>query len=300
MDSIKRGDIMLSAFMEKNRLPDEFKLLVNQSYLPLAQRIVRKYQKNGAPFFIGVNGCQGSGKSTLSEYICDYISTTQNINVVVMSLDDFYLSRDERQKLSEEVHPLLKIRGVPGTHNTELLANVLAKVKKRESNFLIPRFNKATDDPYDQSEWQHIDQPIDILILEGWCWGVTAQITSELVSPINSLEREFDEKGIWRSFVNKQLLASYQPLYMYFDFWVALQAPSFDSVYKWRLEQEQKLIKTLPSTEKTNVMNEAQILNFIQYFQRLTTHGMQTLPKVADAIFYLDENRCITKCIEKD
>jgi hypothetical protein len=47
-------------------------------------------------------------------------------------------------------------------------------------------------------------------------------------------------------------------------------------------------------------MNEEQILNFIQYFQRLTTHGMQTLPILAQALYYLDDNRHITKRVEKD
>ncbi|XPF92794.1 kinase [Colwellia sp. RE-S-Sl-9] len=286
--------------MKKNWLPDEFKLLVEENYLPLAERIFKAYQEQGSPYFVGVNGCQGSGKSTLSDYLAHYLSGTHQLNVVVMSLDDFYLSRTARNKLAQIVHPLLKTRGVPGTHNTDLLESILAKVKTRQTDFLIPRFNKVTDDPYDESQWQHIDKPIDILILEGWCWGVTAQTTSELTTPINSLEKEEDKQRVWRTYVNEQLRASYQPLYDYMNFWVALQTPSFDSVYKWRLEQEQKLIKTLSSTKQTNVMNEAQILNFIQYFQRLTTHGIQSLPLIANTIFYLNENRCITQCVEKD
>lgn len=291
---------MLSAFMKKNWLPDEFKLLVEENYLPLAERIFKAFGKQGTPYFVGVNGCQGSGKSTLSDYLAHYLSSSHQLNVVVMSLDDFYLSRTARNELARNVHPLLKTRGVPGTHNTELLESVLAKVKKRQTDFYIPRFNKATDDPYDESEWQHIDKPIDILILEGWCWGVTAQDTSELTAPINSLEEEKDSQSLWRTYVNEQLRSNYQPLYEYMNFWVALQTPSFDSVYKWRLEQEQKLIKTLSSTKQSNVMNQAQILRFIQYFQRLTTHGMQSLPLIAHTIFYLDENRCITQCVEKD
>ncbi|WP_245825433.1 zeta toxin family protein [Pseudocolwellia agarivorans] len=292
--------MILSAFMEKNSLPDTFKRLVEESYFPLAERIFKTYKKQGSPYFVGVNGCQGSGKSTLSDYLSHYLSSTHQLNVVVVSLDDFYLSRTARNELAESVHPLLKTRGVPGTHNTELLESVLAKVKNRQTDFLIPRFNKVTDDPFDKDQWQCIDKPIDILILEGWCWGVTAQNTSELTTPINSLEKEEDQQSIWRNYVNEQLRSNYQPLYEYMNFWVALQAPSFDSVYKWRLEQEQKLIKTLSSTAQTNVMNKAQILNFIQYFQRLTTHGMHSLPLIAQTVFYLDESRSITQCVEKD
>jgi len=292
---------MLSNFIKKNRLPNGFEDLVNQHYLPLAERIVEQYNKQKSPYMVGVNGCQGSGKSTLSDYICHHISTNYQLNVVVMSLDDFYLSRQARQELSETIHPLLKTRGVPGTHNTTLLKDILDNVKNQKCDFLIPRFNKATDDPFDESEWQKIDKPIDILILEGWCWGVTAQTDEALVSPINELETQEDPKGVWRNYVNEQLLNHYQPLYQYFDFWAALQVPSFDSVFQWRLEQEQKLISSLSATDdQSNIMNKEQIFNFIQYFQRLTTHGMQSLPTLAHAIYYLDDNRCITEYVKKD
>jgi D-glycerate 3-kinase len=292
---------MLSAFIKKNKLPEEFKRLVKEHYLPLAERIFGQYQNQEAPYFVGINGCQGSGKSTLSDYLCHYLSEIYQLNIVVMSLDDFYLSRSTRDKLAKDIHPLLKTRGVPGTHDTSLLKNILDKVKSRETDFFIPRFNKATDDPYEKSQWQYIEKPIDILILEGWCWGVTAQTNEQLREPINALEQENDKNSIWRNYVNTELLTHYQPLYEYFDFWAALQVPSFDSVYHWRLEQEQKLIQTLSITsQKSNVMNEEQISNFIQYFQRLTTHGMQTLPILAKALYYLDEGRSITKCVEKD
>jgi len=291
---------MLSAFMEKNILPEEFIQVAKNHYQPLAERIFNAYSQKKTPYVVGVNGCQGSGKSTLSEYIADYLSTTCELNVVVVSLDDFYLSRQARNQLAESIHPLLKTRGVPGTHDVELLKSTLDKFKNKQINFSIPKFNKATDDPYDQNEWQHIKKPIDILIIEGWCWGVTAQNDIQLTDPINSLESIQDSESIWRTYVNEQLQSYYQPLYQYVDFWVALQAPSFDSVFRWRLEQEQKLIKKTSLAEQTNVMNEEDILNFIQYFQRLTTHGMLSLPLIAHTIFYLDDNRSIKKCVEKE
>ena len=36
------------------------------------------------------------------------------------SIDDIYKSQEERKKLSEEVHPLCYIRGVPGTHDISM------------------------------------------------------------------------------------------------------------------------------------------------------------------------------------
>ena len=34
--------------------------------------------------------------------------------------DDFYLTQAQRQDLAQQIHPLLKSRGVPGTHDVPL------------------------------------------------------------------------------------------------------------------------------------------------------------------------------------
>ena len=294
---------MVTDFIEKHKLPDDFKHLVDEFYQPLVQRIFTTFQQDKEPLFVGINGCQGSGKSTLSAYIAQYLSSTYSLNVVVMSLDDFYLCKKARNKLAENIHPMLQKRGVPGTHNTQLLKRILAQLKEKKSAISIPKFSKATDEPYSEKNWQFIEHPADIVIVEGWCWGVPAQESAQLIEPANPLEKQKDSKGIWRSYVNQQLEKHYQPLYQLFDYWVALQAPSFDYVYRWRLEQEQKLALKLKSTGKTieesAVMDAEEILDFIQYFQRLTEHGIKTLPLFADTTFFLDENRHIQNVQEK-
>ena len=66
---------MLSAFIKQHNLPEEFKHTVEQFYKPLADRIFSQYTKNKAPYFVGINGCQGSGKSTLTDFIATYLTT---------------------------------------------------------------------------------------------------------------------------------------------------------------------------------------------------------------------------------
>jgi D-glycerate 3-kinase len=293
---------MTADFIEKHTLPDNYNHLIDEFYQPLALRIFTKFQQNNKPLFVGINGCQGSGKSTLSAYIAQHLLSTYSLYVVVMSLDDFYLCQKERNRLADDIHPMLKKRGVPGTHDTQRLIRVISALKAKVSPISIPKFNKAADEPYTEKNWQVIDKPVDIVILEGWCWGVPAQDEAELSEPINPLEKQKDSDGVWRAYVNKQLKQYYQPLYQHFDYWVALQAPSFDYVYRWRLEQEQKLALTLNSTGKSTeplaVMSAENILDFIQYFQRLTEHGIKTLPLFADTTFFLDKNRRI-ECVEE-
>ena len=285
---------MLTTFIKQHKLPEKFRLTAKDYFQPLAERIFSQFSKSSRPYFVGINGCQGSGKSTLTDYIGECLTKTHKLNIVVMSLDDFYFTGEKRQELSRDIHPLLATRGVPGTHDMAMLENTLIKLKAKETGFTIPRFNKATDEPYPQEQWQVIEKPIDIILLEGWCWGVKPQTAEQLISPVNELELKHDRNGAWRNYVNQQLQQYYQPLYAQMDFWLALQAPSFDCVYKWRLEQEEKLKANNQGLSNSKIMQSDGILNFTQYFQRLSVQACNTISQSADAIFYLDYARNIT------
>ena len=284
---------MLSDFIKQHKLPEEFRLTVKEHYKPLADRIVKLFNKKNAVYFVGINGCQGSGKSTLTEFMAEYLIAQYQLNVIVMSLDDFYVPSKKRNQLARDIHPLLATRGVPGTHDITALNHVLSQLSEHRAGFSIPRFNKAIDEPFPQNQWTSVEKPVDIILLEGWCWGVTAQTDEQLQTPINELEREHDTDGKWRSYVNQQLKTAYEPLYKKMDFWLALQAPSFDCVYQWRLEQEQKLQAKNIGLSHTKIMSPSEVLNFTLYFQRLTVQGSETLSNSADAVFHLDNTRHI-------
>lgn len=296
---------MLAEFMNSNRLPNRFKTVAEHVYIPLAERIYQQLSgrdSGAAPYFVGVNGCQGSGKSTFSAFIASYLSNTHGLTVVSMSLDDFYLSTNARQSLAVNIHPLLATRGVPGTHNVQCLGEVLTDLENGTFPCKIPTFNKALDEPYEQESWQAIKSAPDVVLLEGWCWGVPAQSTEQLQTPINALEKSQDADASWRTYVNDQIKSDYQPLYGRMNYWIAIQAPSFNCVHRWRLEQEQKLALSLEGSntaDKAKLMDSAQVLAFIQFFQRLTEHGMNTLPNSADATLLLDESRNISRALFK-
>ena len=286
---------MLSAFIKQHNLPEEFIHTVEQYYKPLADQIQSRFINQQEAFFVGINGSQGSGKSTLTDFIATYLTTQYQLNVVVISLDDFYLTSKQRQKLAKDIHPLLATRGVPGTHDVIALNHTLTQLKDKKTGFSIKKFNKATDEPFPENQWTVIEKPADIILLEGWCWGVKPQTAEQLRTPINELEYQHDRSGKWRNYVNQQLKNAYEPLYEKMDYWLALQAPSFDCVYKWRLEQEKKLKENNIGLINSKIMSAAGILNFTQYFQRLSVQGCNTISQSADAICYLDNNRHITE-----
>tara|TARA_R110002153_G_scaffold99102_7_gene234427 strand:+ start:3235 stop:4116 length:882 start_codon:yes stop_codon:yes gene_type:complete len=285
---------MISTFINKNKLSNDFSKIAEGYFIPLAEEIKAHQTSAKTTYFVGINGSQGSGKSTLSEFLKAYLCETYAMNVVVMSLDDFYFSRIERQIIAGDVHPLFATRGVPGTHNMSLAKSVLHDLKAQKPT-TIPRFNKATDDPHPSSSWTKVSSAADVVIFEGWCWGLEPQTYEQLKQPVNTFEATEDLNGAWRNHANLQLSLYYQPLYRLMDKWIMLKAPSFADVYAWRLEQEQKLRDVTDDLDKSGIMNEQQVLRFIQHYQRLTEHALKTMPDSCDHLFKLNSGREITE-----
>ena len=59
-----------------------------------------------------LNGCQGSGKTTLSDYLCTALREDYGLGAVALSLDDFYLTRAERKILAD---------GLPSAQSNQLM-----------------------------------------------------------------------------------------------------------------------------------------------------------------------------------
>ncbi|MBT8441471.1 MAG: hypothetical protein KJO76_03715, partial [Gammaproteobacteria bacterium] len=192
------------------------------------------------------------------------------------------------------VHPLLITRGVPGTHDTKLLDDCLSGLRKlgRNEKMALPRFNKAADDRFDESEWPVIEGPVDLVILEGWCVGSAAEDDESLADPINELELVEDPAALWRSYANERLREDYEPIFTSLDALVFLQAPNFDAILEWRLQQERQL-RARSAADARGVMTDAQVTRFIQFYERITRSNLRLLPGRADIVLQLDEDhRC--------
>lgn len=289
-----------------NTLPQWQKWLLKQhkldpSYLasaqywfdPLVDSLVSLQEAENRTLLVAVNGTQGSGKSTLCAYLEMAISTKYGAKVLTLSLDDFYLTREQRRKLSEDVHPLLATRGVPGTHEMALLRETLDALltPDRTESVPVPRFDKSSDDRIAEPEM--VAPPVNIILLEGWCLGAGPESSEALFEPVNSLEELEDPQGIWRTHINSVLEHDFLPLYERVDRWVMLQAPGFDSVYQWRLEQEHKLAQAWGDTGGKRIMTDAQVERFVEFFRRVTQSCLTQLPSSVHHLYVLDEDRKI-------
>lgn len=273
--------------IQQHKLPDTFKRIVDNWYIPLCYKLVQQIINKNGTFYLGINGCQGSGKSTMAAFIESLLTECWGLKVANLSIDDFYLTRKERKHLAEHEHPLLMTRGVPGTHDVKLAIDTLKSLATEKKQVPIVRFDKAIDDRAAPEKWQHMDGAADLVILEGWCIGVEAQSESELYSPLNQLETTEDINGKWRHFVNDQLELHYPKLFNMLDTLVMLKAPSFECVQHWRKRQEDKLRAV--SKVNAHIMNDAELNRFIQHYQRLTEHAFQNLAPKADILFELNQ-----------
>jgi len=241
-----------------------------QDWQLISQALAPMVIENGLRV-VGISGSQGSGKSTLAQYLVEEI-VALGVEAVAVSLDDFYLTKQQRRELGETVHPLLQTRGVPGTHDTQLLRRCLDSItaapvdvaNKSPVELTLPSFDKGLDDRAGFARVQ-----ASVLIIEGWCVGVEPQPESLLERAINSLEKVEDSSLSWRRWVNQQIHQHYSPLWSYVDYWVQLRAPSFEQVHQWRGQQETRL----PELQR---MSRAQLTRFIEHYERLTRWQWQS------------------------
>jgi D-glycerate 3-kinase len=281
-----KTEIAIADFMQREKLGPGFAETVARIYRPLAVRI-ESLARAHPGLVVGVCGSQGSGKST-GVALLKILLEAEGLRAAALSIDDLYLSKDARQKLAEEVHPLLATRGPPGTHDVALGEGVLGALAKPQMT-AIPRFDKSRDTRMDPSHWDQLQGPADVILFEGWCVGAKPQPPDLLAEPVNALERDADPDGRWRTYVNDALAGSYQRLFGRIGFLIFLAAPSFEVVAGWRKEQEAKLRARIDGS--SHVMSDDEIDRFVQFYERLTRFMLTEMPSRADAVVRLGKQR---------
>lgn len=239
---------------------------------------------DGRPLILGLAGAQGSGKSTLAAALASNLRQ-RGRRAAAVSLDDFYLPRARRRALGARVHPLLAVRGVPGTHDLPLLLDVLLRVRSGQP-VALPRFDKLADDRLSPQHWQGLPR-LDVLILEGWCVGARPQPDALLTAPINSLEAGEDAQAHWRRHANQALAGGYQRVWARLDALVFLAAPGWDIVPRWRAEQEAALARA----SRRPGMDAAALRRFCAHYERLTRWQLADTPRQAALTVRLDAAR---------
>ena len=233
-------------------------------------------------------GSQGIGKSSFINIISKTIEKFYNKRILLLSLDNYYLSKKQRLLLSKKKHQLLITRGVPGTHDIEKLVKNINQFNKGKYPITIPLFDKLTDD---KSKSIKMKTKFDILFLEGWCCGSSEIPKKILYKNINNLEKIKDPKYQWRNFYNNKLKMEYKKLFELFDELIFLKTSSFDNVFKWRFKQEKY---NQSKNKKSKRMSADEIKIFIQHYEKLTKWMLKDLNKKAQIVIKFEKNHKIS------
>ena len=289
---IKSQETKTDKFKNKERMIKSF-------LIPLCYWISNNTDKK-KPYLVGLAGGQGTGKTTTSSLIRIILTKFFKLKVFKISIDDFYKTRKERLNLSKRIHPLLLVRGVPGTHDINMMLNFFKKIKSKKFKRLkLPTFNKAIDDRFNKKYWYNLKNKPDVVIFEGWCVGAKSEKPTTLKKTINSMEKMKDQKQIWRKYVNQQLKSKYKNLYSQLNCLIFLKAKNFSLLQKWRLKQERKLLLNNKRNSKLKIMNREDVLSFMQTYQRITQNMFKNMPKYASIIINLNSNHQIKSAVYK-
>jgi uridine kinase len=118
-----------------------------------------------APRVFAISGPVGAGKSTIADAVSQSLANL-GTRAVALSLDDFYLSRDERERRG------IAWRAAPGSHDLDLMARTLAAIRDRSQPLFLPRFDPSRDD---RDADERIEEVPDVVLFDGWIIGYDGQ-----------------------------------------------------------------------------------------------------------------------------
>ncbi|KIN08214.1 hypothetical protein OIDMADRAFT_111304 [Oidiodendron maius Zn] len=233
----------------------------------LSRLSVHQATNPSRPFFIGLNGVQGAGKTTLVSTLARTLQEGKGLETLVCSIDDLYLTHEDQVALAKEhpLNPLVQHRGEPGTHDMNLARDIFSTLEQgREVK--IPLYDKSAHngqgDRVSSLKWairNGSGQPrIQVVIFEGWCVGFRAisleEIRAKQEAPSTTLHKHRLEDLV---FVNEKL-RDYDIMTDSFDAFIHIDAEETGYVYEWRLEQEAALRR-----ERGSGMTDEMVKRFV-------------------------------------
>jgi D-glycerate 3-kinase len=251
--------------------------------LPLLARHQAQHSSsaNPPPFFIGLNGVQGAGKSVLVDILKSTLAAEPHqLSTVVFSLDDLYLTHADQVALAQANpdNSLLQHRGQPSTHDVPLALSVFASLKANKPT-KIPQYNKALfsgqGDRVPESEWEEVNSkgttPVKVVLFEGWSVGFRplgqgaleakhggATSTLKSSTPDRPYIGRLGHNSLQSVQTINEALKNYDNLTSQLDAFIHIDAQDPQYVYQWRLEQEEGL-----RASRGSGMTDEQVRHFV-------------------------------------
>lgn len=307
----RRLQPLLEQFCRKEHIPGSLERELWHIYLPLAQWIIQRASRvrrdHEGAYILGINGAQGSGKTTINHILQLILRSGFHKRVVGFSIDDLYDTYDRRQEKGREISPILaQIRG-PGTHDIDLGIGILDRLVNGVAT-RIPRFDKSLannqGDRVPESGWLEVNDAQDIVLFEGWNVG-------EAPLPEGRLGKWFekicDTAGFlqWRDYYIAGLEDTergYAALFSRLDDLVMIRIHDFGEVYANREQAEAKLRRRITRYEREgkatagmSAMTEQEVRTFVDHYEPWTQHMLLEMPERADLVLWMGAGHRITR-----
>eukprot|EP00158_Paraphelidium_tribonemae_P005525 Partr_v1_DN27388_c1_g1_i2_m46431 putative D-glycerate 3-kinase len=210
--------------------------------------IIGQYSKRvstiARPLVVGLQGIQGSGKSTLCRNIVIALAD-RGIHALSISIDDFYRTHAELNAIFENSgrNWFWRYRGLPGSHDLLLAARVLRGLTNCSFPVSIPIYDKSLysgEGDRSTSCVEIVERSYDIVLVEGWCLGF-ASLGTYRVRDMHSKDPFLQKFDIEQLLTIDRNLEGYHQLNGFMDVMIALVADDMNLAYVWRLEQEENL-----------------------------------------------------------
>ena len=291
-DLFKQSKTSLYELADRLEIHSISKNFFTEIVIPLTS-FFNSLENRSKPYFICFTGGQGSGKTTLSEFVQLVLKEGCKKRSIGFSIDDIYKTPEEREYLAKSIHPLCKVRGVPGTHDIELGLNTLDSLVEANDFSLtpIPSFSKPLDRHLPKDSWPVYEGKPDFIFFDAWCGGVKPISEDNWDPPINKLEEEMDPKGVWSKWSNQELSGDYQKFFSLIDLLILIRVPSMEHVFQSRWLQEQTLEKNTSNPEMLEkIMTQEEVYRFVMHYERLTRHILKDMPNYCDILIDRDES----------
>ena len=129
--------------------------------------------------------------------------------------------------------------------------------------------------------WRQESAPVGLILLEGWCIGIPPQPDEALVQPINETEANKDADRVWRTEVNRQLEGDYADYLLSLTPCCYSKRPVSTRYLTGGGSRSNNFLgsfsEIIPAS-KDPTMTQSEVADFVLHYQRLTEHGMATLP----------------------
>jgi D-glycerate 3-kinase len=206
---------------------------VDRYYAPLAAGCLTRLERCARrPWVMGLEGAQGSGKTTVATAVTRALCAV-GVRATTVSIDDFYLTSGEQEALAARHpgNPYLRFRGYPGTHDVDLGTRTIEAIASLGAGdeTRVPRYDKGArggrGDRAPSSAWTAVTGPVDVLVVEGWMLGFSPVEPSS----VDELLR-----------VPNALLGAYAAWHRELDAFVRLDVARLDTIVAWRVDSERR------------------------------------------------------------